>query len=45
VHVHACMRVSSYSEVDAVEKRSMVNSGAGGEKDSNPRTEVGCTCR
>jgi hypothetical protein len=34
------MRVSSYSKVDAVEKRYMVNSGVRGKKDWNPRTEV-----
>jgi hypothetical protein len=34
------MRVSSYSKVDAVEQRYMVNSGVRGTKDWNPRTEV-----
>ena len=36
------MRVSSYSKVDAVEHRDMVNSG-GDTKDRNLRTGVGCT--
>jgi hypothetical protein len=36
------MSVSSYSEVDAVEQKDMVNSGVGGAKDRNLRTEVGC---
>jgi hypothetical protein len=35
------MRVSSYSKVDAAEQRYMVNSGVGGTKDRNLRTEVG----
>jgi hypothetical protein len=34
------MGVSSYSEVDAVEQRDMVNSGARGTKERNLRTEV-----
>jgi hypothetical protein len=37
------MRVSSYSKVDAVELRYMVNSGARGTKNKGLRTEVGCT--
>ena len=38
-HVHMCACVSSYSEVDAVEQRHVVNSGARGEKkDRNPRS-------
>jgi hypothetical protein len=32
--------VSSYIEVDAVEEKDAVNSGAGGRKDRNLRTEV-----
>ena len=36
------MSVSSYSKVDAIEQKDMVNSnsGAGGAKDRNLRTEV-----
>jgi hypothetical protein len=37
-----CMRVSSHSEVGAVEQKDMANSGAGGAKDRNLRTEVDC---
>jgi hypothetical protein len=36
----AHMRASSYSEVDAVEQRGMVNSGVRSEKDRDLRTEV-----
>ena len=39
--MHIYMRVSSYSKVDAAEQRYMVNSGVGGTKDRNLRTEVG----
>jgi hypothetical protein len=39
----ACVRVRSYSKVDAAEqKKGVVNSGARGKKDRNLRTEVGC---
>jgi hypothetical protein len=39
------VRVSSYSysKVDAVEQRDMVNSGVRGTKNRNLRTEVNCT--
>ena len=37
------MRVSSYSKVDAVKQRDVVNSGVRGTKDLDLRTEVGCT--
>jgi hypothetical protein len=33
---------SSYSKVDAVEQRYMLNSGVRGTKDWNPRIEVDC---
>jgi hypothetical protein len=36
------MSVSSYSKVDAVEQKDVVNSGVGGTKDRNLRTEVAC---
>jgi hypothetical protein len=39
VHI-SYMRVSSYSKVDAVEQRDMVNSGVRGAKDWSLRTEV-----
>ena len=35
------MSISSYSKVDAVEQKDMVNSGVGGAKDRNRRIEVG----
>ena len=35
------MRVNSYSRVDVIEQKDMVNSGARGTADWNPRTEVG----
>ena len=34
------MYVSSYSKVDAIEQRNMVNSGVGGTKEMNLRIEV-----
>jgi hypothetical protein len=34
--IHVC--VSSYSKVDAIEQRYMVNSGVRGKKDRNPRS-------
>jgi hypothetical protein len=37
-----CVRVSSYSEVGAIEKRDMVNSVGGGTKDRNLGIGVGC---
>ena len=37
------MRVSSYSKVDAVEQRYMVNSGVRGTKNKGLRTKVDCT--
>ena len=37
------MRVSSYSKVDAVEQRDVVNSGVRGKEDWILRTEAGCT--
>ena len=36
------MSMSSYSKVDAVEQKDMVNSGVEGTKDRNLRTEVDC---
>jgi hypothetical protein len=38
------MSISSYSKVDAVEQKDMVNSGVrgAGTKDRNLRTEVDC---
>ena len=33
------MCVGSYSKVGAIEQRHMVNSGVGGKKDRNPRSE------
>jgi hypothetical protein len=40
-HVHTSDKcVSSYSKVDAVEQRYMVNSGAGGTKDRDLRIKV-----
>ena len=34
------MRVNSYSIVDVIEPKDMVNSGVRGAKEMNPRTEV-----
>jgi hypothetical protein len=42
VHVCTHVRVSSYSKVDAVEQRDIVNSGVRGTEDWNLRAEVGC---
>jgi hypothetical protein len=39
-YIYVC--VSSYSKVDAVEQKDMVNSGMRGTKERNLRTEVGC---
>ena len=36
------MRVNSYSTVDVIEQKDMVNSGVRGTKDKNLRTEVDC---
>jgi hypothetical protein len=36
------MSVNSYSKVDAVEQKDMVNSGVRGTKDRDLRTEVDC---
>ena len=41
--MHVRVRASSYSEVDAVEQRDVVNSGARGEEDRDLRAEVDCT--
>jgi hypothetical protein len=38
--VRVLINVSSYSKVDAVEQRGVVNSGVRGAKDWNLRTEV-----
>jgi hypothetical protein len=39
--IYICAQVSSYSKVEAVEQRHVVNSGMGGKKDRNPRPRSG----
>ena len=50
VYLYKCSMRVKYAatlrqKVDVVEQRDMVNLGAGGTKDRNLRTDVGCTSK